>query len=268
MFSKSSTRRIRLNKFLARAGVASRRKADDLIRAGRVSVDGRLVKEVGAKIDPQSQTVSVDGRLVKTEPLVYYLFYKPKGYLTALSDPHGRPTIAVFLKKIPFRVFPVGRLDFDTEGLIVLTNDGELAHRLLHPRYGLKRRYVAEVKGHPSERDIFLLLRKGILVEGRRVFPKEIKLLKRRAKTSSYEVVISEGRKREVRKLFASIGHPVSHLRRVAFGPLSLQGLRPGEIRPLSKKELRALCTAVGLSLKDREVNGDGPKKGACFDFW
>ncbi len=238
---------IRLNKYLAESGVASRRKADELIRAGRVTVDGRLVQEIGLRVDPEQQEIAVDGKVVRPAPKVYYLFYKPRGYLTALSDPHGRPTIAEFLKKLPRRVFPVGRLDADTEGLLLLTNDGELAHRLLHPRYGIKRLYEATVKGHPSAGAIKRLLEEGVEVEGRRVFPKSIRLKGKGPHTTTYEVVVGEGRKREVRKLFAAIGHPVRKLKRLAFGPLVLRGLRPGEIRPLTLKELRALKQAVKL---------------------
>jgi len=238
---------VRLNKFLAEAGVTSRRKADALIQAGRVRVDGRVVREPGARIDPHRQRVEVDGQPLLPPPKVYFLFYKPKGYLTALSDPHGRPTIKTFLKAIPFRVFPVGRLDKDTEGLLLLTNDGELANRLLHPRHGILRVYQAKVKGHPEESSLTRLLKEGIEVEGRRVFPKAIKLLGRGRKSTTFEVVVGEGRKREVRKLFAAIGHPVFALKRVRFGPLKLTGLRPGEIRPLSAGELQALKKATGL---------------------
>ncbi len=233
--------KVRLNKFLSQAGVCSRRKADELIRAGRVKIDGKLVTEVGVKVDPESQIVEVDGKRIEPSLPVYYLFYKPAGYLTSLSDPHGRKTIAEFLKGMPERVFPVGRLDAATEGLLLLTNDGELANRLLHPRYGLKRVYHATVKGHPSPEKINRLLKEGVIVEGRRIFPKSIKLLKKNARGSTYEVIVGEGRKREVRKLFAAIGHPVIRLKRVAFGPLTLKGLRPGEIRPLSPKEISLL---------------------------
>ena len=239
--------KIRLNKFLAQAGVASRRKADELIRSGRVKIDGKVVTDLGLKIDPEKQRVEIDGQLVRLEPKVYYLFYKPAGYLTALSDPHGRPTIKKFLKKIPYRVFPVGRLDKDTEGLLLLTNDGELAHRLLHPRHGIMRVYQAQVKGHPQEPLLKRLLQEGIEVEGRRIWPKAIKLLGKTKETTTFEVTVGEGRKREVRKLFAAIGHPVIKLKRTKFGPLALTGLRTGEIRPLTLKELKALKRACGL---------------------
>ncbi|WP_028845722.1 pseudouridine synthase [Thermodesulfatator atlanticus] len=239
---------IRLNKFLAQAGFASRRKADELISQGRVKINGKVVSEPGVKIDPETQRIEVDGKEIKAEEPVYYLFYKPAGYLTSLSDPHGRKTIASFLQKIPYRVFPVGRLDAATEGLILLTNDGELANRLLHPRYQIKRVYHATVKGHPRKEAIDKLLKKGVEVEGKRVFPKGIKLLRQGPRSTTYEVVLGEGRKREVRKIFASIGHPVIKLLRVAFGPLTLKGLRPGEIRPLSGKELRALKRAAKIT--------------------
>ena len=235
----------RLNKFLAQAGVCSRRKADELIRTGRVKVDGKIITQVGTKIDPDRQKVEVDGQRVTPSAKVYYLFYKPRGYLTALSDPHGRATISSFLRSLPTRVFPVGRLDADTEGLLLLTNDGDLAHQLLHPRFGLKRVYEATVKGHPGREKIKELLEKGIEVEGRRVFPKAIQLLKRTPRTSTYQVVVGEGRKREVRKLFAAIGHPVLRLKRLAFGPLELKDLKPGEIRPLTPQEKNLLLNWV-----------------------
>lgn len=236
---------MRLNKLLAQAGLCSRRKADRLIKEGKVQVDGKTVTELGAKVDPERQKVLVEGRPLRLEPRAYFLFYKPAGYLTSLHDPHGRKTIAEFLKGLPVRVFPVGRLDADTEGLLLLTNDGELAHRLLHPRYGIRRVYYATVKGHPSPRAIERLLKEGLVVEGRRVYPKSIKLLRKGPRESTFEVVVGEGRKREVRKLFVAIGHPVIKLKRVAFGPLTLRGLRPGEIRPLSARELEALKKAV-----------------------
>ncbi len=239
---------VRLNKFLSQAGVCSRRKADELIRQGRVKVDGHVVKEPGFRLDPAKQVVQVDGEPVKKAPMVYYLFYKPSGYLTSLHDPHGRKTIAEFLKKLPVRVFPVGRLDADTEGLLLLTNDGDLAHRLLHPRFGLKRTYHATVKGHPSAKAIKQLLKDGVEVEGRRVYPQKIRLLRKGPRSTTYEVVVGEGRKREVRKLFAAIGHPVKKLKRVAFGPLILKGLLPGEIRPLKPEELKLLKKITGLS--------------------
>ncbi|OAG28744.1 pseudouridine synthase [Thermodesulfatator autotrophicus] len=243
----SENQKIRLNKFLSRAGVASRRKADELIKEGRVKVNGQVISEPGLKIDPYSQKVEVDGKPVRVEEPVYYLFYKPSGYLTSLYDPHGRKTIKEFIKHLPVRVFPVGRLDAATEGLLLLTNDGELANRLLHPRYEIKRVYHTTVKGHPSEKLIEQLLKKGVEVEGRRVYPRKIRLLRRGPNSSTYEVVVGEGRKREVRKIFASIGHPVINLKRVAFGPLTLGRLRPGEIRPLSPKELEQLKRAARL---------------------
>ncbi len=238
---------IRLNKFLAQAGITSRRKADELIRKGCVRVDGKVVLEPGLRVNPAIQKVEVEGKPVRLPPPVYYLFYKPAGYLTALSDPHGRRTIAEFLKKLPVRVFPVGRLDADTEGLLLLTNDGDLAHRLLHPRFGIKRVYHATVRGHPSPEVLKRLIREGVEVEGRRVYPKSIKILGKTSRTTTLEVVVGEGRKREVRKIFASVGHPVIKLKRVAFGPLLLKGLRPGEIRPLSPKEIRVLKKTAGL---------------------
>ncbi len=236
----------RLNKFLAEAGLASRRKVEKWIIAGRVKINGQLVKDPGFKVSTEDK-VEVDGRIITPEPKVYFLFYKPVGYLTTLFDPHGRPTIKPFLKEIPYRVFPVGRLDFNTEGLLLLTNDGELANRLSHPRYGIIRTYHATVKGHPKDTKLRRLLQEGIEVEGKHVWPKAIKILGHTSQDSTFEIVIKEGRKREVRKIFAAIGHRVIKLKRVKFGPLSLSNLKLGEIRPLSQKELRLLKKTCGL---------------------
>ncbi len=239
-------KKIRLNKYLAESGIGSRRKAERLILAGRVKVNGQVVKDLGFKVSEEDK-VEIDGRIIVPEPKVYFLFYKPVGYLTTLYDPYGRPTIKSFLKDIPYRVFPVGRLDFNTEGLLLLTNDGKLANRLLHPRYGITRVYHATVKGHPQEIKLKKLIKEGIKVQGRRIWPKAIRTLGYTSEVSIFEVIIKEGRKREVRKIFAAIGHPVIRLKRVKFGPLSLSGLRPGEIRPLFPKELKALKKACGL---------------------
>ncbi len=239
------SQKIRLNRFIAEAGVCSRRKADELIFQGKVAVDGKIVLEPGLRIDPNQNKVTVNGRLIIPAAKVYYVFYKPRGYLTALYDPHGRPTIKEFLQDLPVRVFPVGRLDKDTEGLLLLTNDGLLAQRLLHPRYGINRVYEAKVKGHPCPEKIYALERKGIEVEGRRVYPKALRVRRRDKSSTTFEVIVGEGRKREVRKLFASIGHPVLRLKRTQFGPLSLKGLRPGEIRPLTPKERRQLLKLI-----------------------
>ncbi len=232
---------MRLSRFLARAGVTSRRKAEELIRAGRVRVNGRVITDLAFRVDPEGDRVEVDGKEVNLPERVYYLFYKPRGYLTALSDPHGRPTIAEFLKGLSPGVFPVGRLDRDSEGLLLLTNDGELAQKLLHPRYEIPRVYRVWLFRPPREDLLLRILREGLEIEGRRVFPEEIRLIKRSRRECVYEVRLHEGRKREVRKIFAAAGSRVKRLVRIQFGPLRLSDLRPGEIRPLSPEERRAL---------------------------
>ncbi len=233
--------KMRLARFLARAGVASRRKAEVLIRSGRVRVNGQLVTEVATLVDPERDRIEVDGKRVRLPERVYYLFYKPPGYLTALSDPHGRPTIARFLRGLPPGVFPVGRLDRDSEGLLLLTNDGELAQKLLHPRYEIPRLYRVWLIRPPREDLLERILREGLEIEGRRVFPDEIRLIRRSRREIVYEVRLHEGRKREVRKIFAAAGSRVKRLVRIQFGPLKLGNLKPGEIRPLTEAERRAL---------------------------
>ncbi|WP_456433896.1 pseudouridine synthase [Thermosulfuriphilus sp.] len=235
----------RLQKLISRAGIASRRKAEALIRAGRVMVDGRVVTELGLKVDPTKSRILVDGQLISIEPPVYLLLHKPSGYLTALSDPYGRRTIKDLIAEVPYRVFPVGRLDNATEGLLLLTNDGELANRLLHPRYGVEKVYRVQVKGHPSPGALRRLLEEGVEVEGRTVRPRSIKRLGRTRRTTMFEVVVTEGRKREIRRMFAFLGHPVKYLKRVRFGPLSLGDLAPGRWRYLRPEEIRALKRAA-----------------------
>ncbi|RUM87986.1 MAG: pseudouridine synthase [Thermodesulfatator sp.] len=238
---------MRLAKFLARAGVASRRKAEELIRTGRVKVNGKVVTQLALRVDPERDQVEVDGQRVILPPKVYYLFHKPPGYLTTLSDPHGRPTIAEFLKGLPPGVFPVGRLDRDSEGLLLLTNDGELAQRLLHPRYEIPRIYRVWLVRPPREDLLQRIRREGLEIEGRKVFPEEIRLIKRNRRECVYEVRLREGRKREVRRIFAAAGSQVKRLLRVAFGPLRLGDLPPGKIRPLRPQELRVLRGLFGL---------------------
>ncbi len=235
---------MRIAKFLARAGVASRRKAERLVLEGRVEVNGSVITDLATRIDPERDEVKVDGKRVVLPERVYVLFYKPRGYITALSDPFGRPTIAKFLKDLPKGTFPVGRLDRDSEGLLLLTNDGELAQRLLHPRYQVRRTYKVWLERPPRQELLKRIKEEGIEVEGRRIFPDEIKRLD--AKT--YLVTVHEGRKREVRKIFAAAGSRVVRLLRVRFGPLWLKGLKPGQKRHLSSEELRRLFKELELS--------------------
>ncbi|MDF1614267.1 pseudouridine synthase [Desulfurivibrio dismutans] len=231
----------RLQKFLARAGVASRRKAEEYIAQGRVKVDGQPVEKMGQTIDPERQRVTFDGRSV-TPPnqKLTVLLNKPAGYVTTMADPQGRPIVTSLLNEPGLRLFPVGRLDLDTEGALLLTNDGELAHNILHPSRQINRTYLATVKGHP-DRDALQQLRRGIVLEGHRTWPARIRELRRNQETTTLEVIIHEGRKRQVRKMFAAISHPVLHLKRVAYGGLRLGSLASGQYRRLGPEDLKML---------------------------
>ena len=228
---------MRLNAFLARAGVASRRRADDLIKAGRVSVNGEpgeLNTVVGAR-----DRVEVDGREVERQRLRYVLLHKPGGVVTTVRDPHGRPTVVGLVPGEP-RVVPVGRLDADTTGALLLTNDGQLAHRLAHPRYGVEKTYVAEVEGDAGE-ETLQRLRDGIELDDGPTAPARARRLDR----GRVELVLHEGRKHQVKRMLAAVGHPVTALSRSAYAGLTLDGLEPGACRELTDREVALLRTAV-----------------------
>jgi 23S rRNA pseudouridine2605 synthase len=241
----------RLQKILSRAGVASRRAAEQLMLEGRVSVNGLVVRELGAKADPAADDIRVDGRRIKTpERQIYILLNKPRGYLTTRSDPQRRPTVLDLLRGVPEYVYPVGRLDFDSEGLLVLTNDGDLAAQLTHPRNAVPRTYEARVLGIPDAHDLDRLAR-GIVIEGRRTLPATITLVHPARGSSSsssgaavINITISEGRNRQVRKMCDAIGHPVTDLTRLAIGPIRDAKLKPGRWRNLTEQEVRALRRA------------------------
>jgi len=238
--------KIRLNAFLARAGVASRREADRLVAEGRVCVNGLLVESPGIRVDAASDRVEVDGRKIRgLPPPRYILVNKPPGYLVTRSDPFRRPTVMDLLPAFRERLFPVGRLDLDSEGLLLLTNDGELANRLTHPRYEVKKVYRVRVKDRLDRRSL-KRLEKGVFLDGRMTAPARVRVLGPDKEGHRLEVVIHEGRKREVRRMFEAVGHPVLALKRVAFGPLSLGGLRRGEWRELKPEETARLRRAVG----------------------
>ncbi len=236
------TMQVRLQKYLAQSGIASRRKAEEMIRDGRVRVDGRIVTEMGLKIDPDSQYVQCDNKKVGPleQPLVYILLNKPRGYLTTLSDPQGRPIVTSLLNNISTRVFPVGRLDLDTEGALILTNDGELAQKILHPSHETTKSYEALVQGIPAKSKI-KTLETGIELEGRKTWPAQISLIKRKEQNTLFRITIHEGRKRQIRKMFQAVGHPVIALKRVAYGKLALGSLKIGSYRFLSTKELEKI---------------------------
>ena len=206
----------RLQKVLAKAGIASRRGAEELIRQGKVRVDGRVVTEMGIKVDTETQNIQCDGiTLTSQEKKVYILLHKPTGYLSTVDDPQGRPIVTDLLKNIKERVYPVGRLDLDTEGALLLTNDGELAQKILHPSHEVNKTYVARVKGVPGRKKLDTLS-KGIELEGRKTWPASIKVIKTEAQSAVIEITIHEGRKRQIRKMFDAIGHPVLGLKRNA----------------------------------------------------
>jgi pseudouridine synthase len=227
----------RLQKILSQAGVASRRASEQLMRDGRVTVNGETVRQLGTKADPARDDIRVDGRRVKVGARrLYLLVNKPRGYVSTRSDPQRRPTVLDLLRGVHEYVYPVGRLDFESEGLIILTNDGELAARLTHPRYGVPRVYDARVLGTPDERDV-ARLQKGVVIDGKKTEPADVRVLG----PGHLRVTIREGRNRQVRKMCDAIGHPVDRLTRVAIGPISDSRLKPGRWRELSEAEVRRL---------------------------
>ena len=258
----SDSSAIRLQKILSQAGIASRRSAEKLIEEGRVSVNGRTIREMGVKADPAADDIRVDGRRLRApERHRYILLNKPTGVVTTRSDPQRRQTVVDLLQGVREYVYPVGRLDYDSEGLLILTNDGDLAARLTHPRHEVERTYEAYVAGAPDT-DAVEQLRRGIPLDGRRTMPAEVQLLSRGAASRSSAaprkgtahdkrvngvllITIREGRNRQVRRMCEAVGHPVRKLRRVRIGPIADRRLRPGEWRDLTVQEVRLLKTLV-----------------------
>lgn len=241
----------RLQKIIAHAGFASRREAETMIREGRVTVNGR-VAELGSKADPAHDHVKVDGKLItRAEPHRYILLYKPKEVMTTVEDPEGRKTVIQLVKGVRERIYPVGRLDYHSEGLILLTNDGDLAFKVSHPKHGSVKTYHVKVRGIPEER-IVDKLRRGITIDGKRTLPCEIDRMKTTGRSTGrrddegnswFEVRLREGRTQQIRKMFQAVGHPVSKLRRVAIGPISDPKLTPGDWRELTPREVKMLAT-------------------------
>lgn len=239
---------VRLQKVLAAAGVGSRRACEELIAAGRVEVDGVRVREMGRRVDPATAVIKVDGLRVATEAsgLVHLALNKPRGVVSTMSDPHGRPNLGDYVGDRRERLFHAGRLDADTEGLILLTNDGTLAHRLTHPRYGVPKTYLAEVAG-PLARDVGKTLRAGVELADGSVAVDSFRVVGRNAGRVMIEIVLHEGRRHVVRRLLEAVGHPVERLVRTDIGPVALGELRPGRTRALSRAEIGQLYREVGL---------------------
>ena len=237
----------RLQKVLAAAGIGSRRACESLIEQGRVSVNDEVVTGQGRRVDPEVDVIRVDTMRINTaRGLVYLAMNKPKGYVTAMSDPEGRPTVGDLVRDRVERLFHVGRLDADTEGLLLLTNDGELAHRLSHPSYEVPKTYLAEVLG-PLARDVGKRLRGGVELEDGVAKADSFKLVDSSANRVLVELVLHEGRKRVVRRMLDAVGHPVQRLVRTAVGPVNLGAQKVGRLRPLSRSELGQLYQLVGL---------------------
>ena len=245
----------RLQKILAQAGVASRRAAEKLIGEGRVSVNGVTVREMGTKADPGHDDIKVDGRRLRARQRArYILLNKPAGYVSTRVDPQRRPTVIDLLRGVREYVYPVGRLDYDTEGLLLLTNDGDLAAHLTHPRHGVERTYEARVAGIPDAAALDRL-RNGIPLDGRRTLPADVSLLNPgRSGNGTLRLTIREGRNRQVRRMCDAVGHPVRALRRIRIGPLQDRRLKPGEWRELSDVEVKALkTTSTKFKLQTRK---------------
>ncbi len=246
----------RLQKILARAGVASRREAERMIQQGRVTVNGAKVTKLGSQADAGKDKIKVDGKLIVRPALRYFLFHKPPGLITSMHDPEGRPHLGEWLETLggKNRLFPVGRLDFNSSGLLLLTNDGELAQKLTHPRYEIRKVYRVKISGRPSEEQIDRL-KKGIRLEDGWTAPAKVRVVELLNKKTWLELEIHEGRYREVRRMFEALGYFVEKLIRVRMGPLRLGALAPGQYRPLMPAEISALKKSVGM-----EDNRDGTR--------
>lgn len=234
----------RLQKFLAEAGVASRRKAEELIAQGKVKVNGKVVTEMGMKIDPAKDEVTYLDKKVTTKntKMVYLMLYKPEGYVTTAKEQFGRPAVMDLVKGVKERIFPVGRLDYDTSGLLLLTNDGDLTYKLTHPKHDVDKTYVAKLYGVPDE-GALQKFRRGVVIDGKRTKPAKIQIIDKDkdGRFCTAEIIIHEGRNRQVRKMCEAIKHPVAQLKRVATGELKLGDLQKGKYRHLTEKEVKYL---------------------------
>jgi 23S rRNA pseudouridine2605 synthase len=239
--------KIRLNRVISQDGLASVREADELIRQGRVLVNGLVVTGLGAMVDARTDRIMVDGEPVGgPKKKHYYLFFKPKGVVSTMDDPQNRSSISDFTKSLSIRVFPAGRLDYDADGLMLLTNDGRIANLAMHPRSKVPKTYQVKVSGVLSERELARFAG-GISIDGKRTLPARIKPLEVRPNNAWYEITLSEGRNRQLKKMFALFGKRVMKIRRIAIGPLTLEGMAQGEVRKLTARECHLLFSALGM---------------------
>ncbi len=230
----------RLQKVMAHAGVASRRKSEEIIAEGRVKVNGVVVTEMGTKVDPAQDTIEVDGEEIEKETKTYLKLHKPRGYVTTVNDPQGRQTVMDLIHGIDKRIYPVGRLDLDSSGLLLLTNDGDLTHKITHPSHELDKEYMVVANGELSQEEINRF-KNGIKLEEGKTSPAKIEMVNQDPKNTTYQVIIHEGMNRQIRRMFDQLGYEVVSLIRVRIGNISLGSLKPGEHRKLSSKELQDL---------------------------
>ncbi|MBO8127943.1 MAG: rRNA pseudouridine synthase [Peptococcaceae bacterium] len=231
---------------MAQAGIASRRKCEELILAGRVTVNGKITTTLGTKVDPDKDEIRVDGKVIRKEPHIYLVLYKPPGYVTTVHDPQNRPTVMTLVRDYNQRIYPVGRLDYDTEGLLLMTNDGDFAYRLTHPKHHVPKTYLATVSGIPNKKAL-TSLRQGVKLEDGLTSPAKVQLVKKGTDSVLLKITLYEGRNRQVRRMCGAVGHPVLHLKRTSIGNLSLEGLKPGQYRTLTTEEVVELKNLVGL---------------------
>lgn len=241
----------RLQKIIAQSGLTSRRKAEQLIVEGRVKVNGEVVTKLGTKVSPKDE-VAVDGVPLDKEQNVYHVLYKPREYISSVSDDKDRETVIDLMGEVQERIFPVGRLDYHTSGIILLTNDGDFANVLMHPKYELEKVYIVKIKGTPRKEKLRSLL-KGVTDEGELLKAIDVKLKSadRKAQTSIVEVTLHEGKNRHIRRMMEQLGHPVLKIKREKYGPITLQGLRPGQSRPLTRQEIHQLKSLSNKNVKE-----------------
>jgi pseudouridine synthase len=241
----------RIQKILAKAGIASRREAERMVVEGRVSVNGKVVETFGFKADPSKDHIKVDGRkLAPFEPNVILLLNKPRGYLSTVKDPKGRPTVLDLLRNLKWRVYPIGRLDFDAEGLLLLTNDGDLAHLLSHPRFSIPKTYWVKITGVPEEKKL-VRLKRGVMLEDGQAKAVSLSLIRKREKNSWVRIVVTEGRNHLVKRMFSAIGHTVLKLKRIEYGPIQLGDLAFGQFRYLTPVEMEKV-RQISSECRDR----------------